>query len=92
MQFMSCSTLLADLRAAQKATADLEDQLEAAQVAAARQKQRCEQDVSNQAALCSSLSLQSTAHQAVLLCCAEPQHLTMQHAALKCCVTREHQH
>jgi hypothetical protein len=43
VQFMSCSTLLADLRAVQKDRACLAEQLEAAQAKAARQKKQCEQ-------------------------------------------------
>lgn len=44
-QFMSCSSLLSDLRAAQRDTAALEEQLESAQAAAASQSKQHQQEV-----------------------------------------------
>lgn len=46
MQFISCSALLADLRAVQKEKASLAGRLEAAQAQAARQKKQYDHDVS----------------------------------------------
>jgi hypothetical protein len=55
VQFMSCSTLLADLRAVQKDRACLAEQLEAAQAKAARQKKQCEQEVMMTCTICTAL-------------------------------------